>query len=172
MSECKGHPGREPRERWAPRPDGLEESVQFVPGYNCPATGPRSHGVHGTEIRWYLRGPKGTAQFVVYTDWIPGKLSPGHGLSPEGTYSWDSYSHPGELYYPMGADVGYHARNPQYAGQEPWSDHCPVNQGTCYYDGSGIRAEKLARLFVIAGEQAVFTELEDVYADIDRSDDA
>lgn len=154
------------RQEWRVRDDGLEESVQFVPGYNCSDKSMRGHGVHGMEVRWYLRGPKGGAQFVIYSGWIPGKLQPGHGLSPAGDYSWECYLHNGELRYPAGADVGYHAKFPQWEGQEPIQDDCAITGGPCYYDGSGLRAEKLARRFAHEGEQVIWDELEDVYGDI------
>lgn len=151
------------------RDDGMEESVQFVRGYNCEARGPRSHGVHGMEIWWYLRGPLGGAQFRLSTDWIPGQLSPGHGLSPDGTCGCMHRSLVTgrlEQYWPSGADVGYHARVPQWEEQEPIHDDCPVIGGVCYYDGSGMRAHHLAREFVELGEHVIWAELEKVYADI------
>jgi hypothetical protein len=143
--------------------------VQFTPGYNCADRGMRGHGVHGMEIRWLLRGPAGAAQFLLYSDWIPGQLSPGHGLMPDGSYSWQSVR--GDPLYPMGADVGYHARRPQFDGQDPMSDECIVLGGPCYYDGSGMRADKLTKVFVQFGEQAVWDELESVYADLVREEE-
>lgn len=160
MSECECNQRAEVRIRWTPRADGLEESVQFAPGHNCRARGLHSHGVHGMEIRWLLRGPAGGAQFVLYTDWIPGELSPGHGLSPSGQYTaWRSF--------PMGADVGYHAKRPMYEGHEPLSGECEITGGACYYDGSGLRALELAEVFKQFGEQAIWDELESVYADLE-----
>lgn len=46
MSAC--HECGSARIRWTPRPDGLEESVQFQPGYNCPVEGWNGRGVHGS----------------------------------------------------------------------------------------------------------------------------
>jgi hypothetical protein len=138
---------------WFPRPDGLERAVVFQPGYN----GTGVHGVHGMEITWLLRGPKGGVQFKLFTDWIPGKRSPGHGLSPDGSYdSWDLF--------PMGVDLGYHARVPQYEGQEVYGrDDCEVTGGRCYYDGSGMAAERLAKEFIVQGEPVIWAALEAEY---------
>lgn len=148
---------------WFPRPDGLERAVVFGPGYNSAQTGnPHADfGVHGMEIIWYLRGPLGVAQFMLYTDWIPGTLRPGHGLPPAGM------SFP-RIDYPMGADLGYHAPVPQWEGQEEYRrDDCRLLPGgTCYYDGSGMAAERVAKEFVLAGEPAVWAALEDRYADL------
>jgi hypothetical protein len=144
---------------WFPRPDGLERATLFQPGYNGDPSAPsaKNYGVHGMEITWLLRGPKGGVQFKLFTDWIPGERSPGHGLSPDGTYTaWDMF--------PMGADLGYHARVPQYDGQEDYArDGCEVTGGRCYYDGSGLRAESLAKEFVVHGEPVIWRALEDEY---------
>jgi len=165
-SDC--HERGDTRIRWHARPDGLEESVQFTPGYNCTDMSMRGHGVHGMEVRWGLRGPLGGAQFLIYTDWLPGQRFPGHGLRPDGSYSWSDSR--GEPFYPMGADVGYHAKRPQYEGQHVTSDACDFTNGSCYYDGSGLRADKLAKIFVQFGEQAIWDELESVYADLATED--
>lgn len=144
------HDRGETRIRWTGRPDGLEESVRFTPGFICPVQGGSGHGRHGMEIRWLLRGPRGGAQFVLYTDWLPGKAS-----SP-------SVAH----MFPMGADVGYHAKRPMYEGQEPLDSECEITGGACWYDGSGLRAMELAERFKVDGEQIVWDQLEAVYADL------
>lgn len=164
---CNGHREREKRICWRPRPDGLEEAVVFTPGYNCPAAGPESHGVHGMEIMWLLRGPAGAVHFVAYTDWIPGRLSAGHGLSPAGSYSWESYRHPGEMDYPDGADLGYHAHVPQWEGQTA-GDVCAWIGARCFCDGSGLAAADLAREFRNSprGEHVIWEALEGRYADL------
>lgn len=161
-SEMTCHTRGEVREtRWCARPDGLEEAVVFIPGYNCTDRSMRGHGVHGMEIRWYLRGPAGATQFVMYTDWIPGTRSPGHGLQPDGSYSWANSR--GLPMWPFGIDVGYHARAPRYADQSP-REGCEVLDGaTCYYDGSGIRGYELAPKFIDEGEQVIWRELEAWY---------
>ncbi len=157
MAEC--HSRGIVRVEWRPRPDGLEESTQFVPGYNCPDRSMSGHGVHGMEIHWYLRGPAGGAQFKMGTDWIPGELFPGHGLGPDGVNrTW--------MLYPTGVDVGYHARRPQWEGDQPIHDDCPIIGGTCYYDGSGLRADDVLKRFVVDGEPVIWAELEKVYAEL------
>jgi hypothetical protein len=125
---------------WFPRPDGLERAVVFQPGYSGKRTAdPRkNYGVHGMEITWFLRGPKGGIQFKVYTNWVPGPLSPGHGLPPAGmVFPRQEFDH-----YPMGADLGYHARVSQWDGDAEWCrrEDCEITGGVCYYDGSGCMA--------------------------------
>lgn len=163
------HERGETRTAWHKRADGLEESVQFTPGFNCRERSGKGHGVHGMEIWWLLRGPAGAAQFLLYTDWVPGPLSPGHGLSPDGSVP-GKFLHNGEAMYPMGADLGYHSRRPLYEDQESISDDCVVTGGVCYYDGSTSRAHDLAREFVIKGEDVVWKALESAYSDLACAD--
>lgn len=146
------------RQRWTPRPDGLEESVQFMPGYNCPDDGWSGHGVHGMEITWLLRGPLGAVQLVAHTDWIPGALRPGHGLSPDGTRGWWSPSGQwsGD---PHGGGIGIHKR--AEAGET-----CPLLDGFCDYDESLCAADEFLRAFMDEGEQPIWDELERRYAEI------
>lgn len=156
MADRQCHYRGATRAEWRARPDGLEESVQFTPGYNCADRSMQGHGVHGMEIAWYLRGPAGAAQFKLFTDWIPGTRSRGHGLSRLGRNdTW--------MLYPMGVDVGYHARRAQYEDQEPIHDDCPIIGGSCWYDGSGMRAETLVTQFTVLGEHVIWAELEAVY---------
>jgi hypothetical protein len=153
------HERGEVRKEWRPRPDGLEESVRFVTGYNCRRRGPKTHGVHGMEIHWYLRGPAGGAHFLMVTDWIPGQRWRGHGLSPEGTNdTWDMY--------PMGIDVGYHSPRPRFEDQFITKSECDLvpKSSPCYWDGSGLRAMELAKRFIHEGEPVIWAELEAIYA--------
>lgn len=153
-TKCHCNERLAPVEHWRQHPtaEGFEIDIQFSPGYNCELRGPGRHGVCGMEIRWYLRGPKGVAQFAVYTDWIPGELRPGHGRPPVG------YPPREPAQYPRGVDLGYHAIAPQYEEQESMGcDLLPT--GRCFYDGSGLNAVRLARRFTDEGEQAVWDEL-------------
>lgn len=132
---------------WYPRPDGTERAVIFVPGY--VDTEPHRYGKQGMEIRWVLRGPKGATQFVMYTDWLPGQK----GGDPRTADM-----------FPIAADLGYHARVPQFEGQEDYArDDCDILGGRCYYDGSGLRAEPVMTEFIRNGETAIWAALEAEY---------
>lgn len=157
---------------WFPHPDGLERATVFQPGFNSkPTVDPRKdYGVSGMEITWYLRGPKGAIQFQLYTDWTPGRVYPGHGLMPDlscGHYR-KSLDGEWESMYPMGAELGYHARNPQFPDQGPLTDECRILGGTCYYDGSVMAAHDLAKRFVVHGEPVIWAVLEDRYRELDQ----
>jgi len=150
-----------PELEWFPRPDGTERAVVFIPGYNGDPDAPpaRNYGVHGMEIWWYLRGPRGAAHFGIFTEWTPGELRPGHGRSPLG------YPVREASQYPSGADLGYHARVPQWDGQEIYArKECGIIGGRCYCDGSGLQADSLAREFTQYGESVIWAALEAEYA--------
>lgn len=129
--------------------------VRFEPGHDClrfecrhgsatciPGTG-GSHGRHGLQIRFVLKGDKGAIQFLLMTDWTP---EPTH-----------------ETRFIMPADIGYHAKEPQYDDQEAMDDDCEYTGGVCYYDGSGLKAEEPFRVLCNEGDEALWQYLEAVY---------
>lgn len=145
-----------------PRPDGLERAVLFQPGYNGDhdAEPRHNYGVHGMEITWLLRGPAGAVQLMIYTNWIPGELSPGHGLPPGGmAVPRAPFEH-----YPMSAGIGLHSPSPLYDDQHSRLD-CRLLDGACYYDEALTASDHLAKRFVLEGEPAVWAELESWYAE-------
>lgn len=156
------HQRGETRVRWTPRPDGLEESVQFRPGYNCPVETMQGHGVHGMEIMWVLKGPAVAVQLIFGTDWTPGKLWPGHGIGPDGVRGWtDSRGRwSGD---PSGYGIGAHTRAPQYDSHEIEGE-CGLLGGKCYYQEWLSGADELAPRFMAEGEQVIWSELERRYA--------
>jgi hypothetical protein len=68
------------------------------------------------------------------------------------------------LFSPTLADLGYHAKFPREPGQEPTSKECKYCDGEpCYYDGSGLNAQKVFDLLVEKGDEAVWKFLENYY---------
>lgn len=133
--------------------DGFERAVVFEPGFSDPGPrGPNWCGKHGMDMRFLLRGPKGVAQFLIFTGWVPGD---------ETTL---------EL-YPSGADVGYHARVAQYEDQWGQTD-CEYLSGPCFYDGSSLAAVDLLDRFKVMGESVVWEELQEVHDRIEEVSDA
>jgi hypothetical protein len=147
---------------WRPCPDGMEQALVFQPGYNGDRSPDprRSYGVHGMEIRWYLRGPKGGAWVAFSTEWIPGDLTPGHGLMPPGFPPREPSQ------YPDGCGLGWCGLVPQYEGHEPTTDAgcLLIPGGTCYTDMSYTGSDPVAVAFTERGEAAVWEALEDCYA--------
>jgi hypothetical protein len=161
VSDC--HDRGSTRIRWNPRPDGLEESVQFVPGFNCPVPGGKSHGVHSMEVRWHLRGPAGAVWLAMTTGWTPGDLYPGHGLPPSGLVR-DMTERPD------GFGLGYHARIPQYEGHTLSERDCCEIGGPCYSDMSYGGADEPVKRFVAEGEQVIWDALESRYAELQEAE--
>ena len=162
MTTC--HERGETRVRWTRREDGLEESVQFVPGYNCPVAGGPGHGVHGMEVRWHLRGPAGAVVLAMGTDFIPGERYPGHGLSPGGLN--ENWAH-----WPCGMGIEYHSRAPRREGDEP-ENGCDLLGAPCYWDRWYGGAGEPVKRFVTQGEQAIWDALESAYAALTAGDPA
>lgn len=154
-----------PPPKWHSDDDGMEQAVIFQPGFRCVATGPNSHGIHGMEVRFLLRGPKGATQFLFYTDWIPGlKEEMRHQRRHGGGTPWPAHL------WPNGVDVGYHAHQPQYDQHPLMSEDCPILEGPCYYDGSGLAGSDLMYEFINGGELAVWPVLRDWYDRIDHNE--
>lgn len=133
------------------RAGDAERAVIFQPGYR---TDRASYGRHGMEVKWLLRGPKGVTQFLVMTGWEPGLGRDEH-----------------EVRAPMGADLGYHALHRQYEGA-PDGDACEYLGGrVCFYDGSGLAADKLLARFLIEGEDVIWRTLAERHDDLKTADD-
>ncbi len=67
--------------------------------------------------------------------------------------------------YPAAWDKGFHWTKPVYDGQ--WQGHCGfLDEGVCYYDGSGLNADPLLVTLVYDGEEAVWEELEQYYIEV------
>lgn len=116
----------------------------------------KNYGIHGVEMRFVVKGPLGAVQFLLYTNWqLP------HVRKEFAARGCDTYC----LNAPMPADLGYHSPRPLYEGQEPISDKpCPYLDGKlCYYDGSGLNAERIFDVLCAEGDMGVWRELEAYY---------
>lgn len=138
-----------------------ERIITFEPAYDCirvkpcvhgvdnctneDATQPENrhytHGIHGVTMRMIYKKNGAATQFVLYTGWY----LPETPQSPHGG--------------PMAADLGYHSPFPQYDSQEEYggkNDDCEVLGGVCYYDGSGLNAERPWNVLRREGGEAVW----------------
>ena len=136
----------------------LVREIVFLPAFDKRHPDPaQSRGVHGAEMRWYLKGALGIIQFVVFTNWmLPGtwKEQDGYPVIKES---------PHLLCRPMAVDLGYHSPFPLYDGQEPMP-HCAFFN-PCFYDGSILRAEAVLATLIAQGGEAVWAILEAEYQD-------
>lgn len=66
----------------------LTREISFSPAYDKRHIDPsKDYGIHGVEMRWYVKSSEGAVQFVVYTNWmLPSTyknwLEKVHGLCP------------------------------------------------------------------------------------------
>jgi hypothetical protein len=98
----------------------------------------QNYGIHGLDVWFILKGPKGATQFAVT---FPVYL-------PHVERESASWKYKPEI---MGTDVGYHAKEPQFEGHAAMP--CNLFGGECYYDGSSLRADDWAKeIFAIRGE--------------------
>jgi hypothetical protein len=164
LSPCRGHPGRGRPDAGGEvieqiMPDGFRRRIEFRGAFDKRHTDPsKDYGVHGMDLRFVLIGPKGATQFLCYT-----------GLHLPHVREELFRKRRGEKYdlgAPMGADIGYHAREPQYEGQSVIQDDCPYVGGPCYYGGSGLAAEEFMPTFLAEGDDAVWTMLRERYDDV------
>ena len=139
-----------------PLPD-FRRVTEWTPAYNRV---PEGYGRHGMDLRFVLVGAKGAVQFVLFTNWLTSwdrmDNEKGGVRCPDGRRRKDDLG-------PMPADLGYHAKEPQYDGQSPNRTSCEYIDGVCYYDGSGLNAEDVFDVFTDKGEEAMWKLLEGVY---------
>ena len=137
----------------------LKREIRFDPAYDRRHADPKkNYGIHSVTMSWFLSGPKGTIQFVVYTNW----QLPHINKEQDATLEKGKYSH--LLCRPMPADLGYHSPVSMYEGEKPMDTKCEwIEGGVCYYDGSTLQAEDVFKLLVEEGHEAVWKRLEKEY---------
>lgn len=137
---------------------GFRREVVFHPAYDKRNSDPnKNYGIHGVNLTFYLHGPKGVIQFVIYTNWqLPHVQAEFDARPPHREYPYLFHS-------PQPADIGYHSPVPMYEGQTPMKGECSILGGKCYYDGSSLMAEDVFKVLVEGGDEALWKELERRY---------
>jgi hypothetical protein len=134
----------------------LTRELEIHPAYDKRP----KYGQHCVEMCFYVKGPKGVVQFVLFTGWYP-------HIIPEPNTPWQKLCKPihlQKLDNPMPADLGYHSRTPRYEGQSKMN--CSLlPEGECYFDGSSLNASRIFSLLVHEGGEAVWKALEEYYAE-------
>lgn len=122
----------------------------------------KNYGIHGVAMRWVLRGNRGATQFLLFTNWqLPHvtKEMVDRALRKSQLLDETEFRC---FWQPMPADLGYHSYVPQYEGHE--SRSCDLLQhGECYYDGSGLAAERVFNRMLREGDKGLWDELEMYY---------
>lgn len=132
--------------------DELRREVSMSPAFDKRHPDPRkNYGIHGVEMRMYVIGKRGAVQFVLYTNWhLPHVDAELRAKGPKLSAT--------------PADLGYHSPIPTYEGQEDYGhDDCHLLGGRCYYDGSGLNAERIFDVLRAEGSDGVWRELEKYY---------
>jgi len=138
----------------------FERKIEFAPAYDKRSSEPnKNYGVHGVEMRFYLKGEDGVVQFLLYTNWHTKKVQEEFDSRPVRPYMHLSC-------HPMAADIGYHSPRPIYEGQTMLSENCHILNGPCYYDGSSLNAEAFYWTLVEEGEEALWKKMEEWYEGI------
>jgi uncharacterized protein (TIGR02996 family) len=142
----------------------FERRTVFEPAYdhrNQPGG-----GTHGVQLRMVLIGPVGAVQFLAYLPWnLPAAQDAldRQTVAAIAAGGGDALTILRILYRPMAADLGYHARVPQYDGQAAIKDGCEYLGGPCYYDGSGLNAEVVLNVLITKGSEGVWDYLDKYY---------
>ena len=130
----------------------MERIIEFSPAYDKRDPDPtKNYGIHGVSLRMVLKGQRGAVQFLLYTGWqLP--------------HVRDEFK--GTATHVLPADVGYHSPVPLYEGQNKITESCQYLDGqACYYDGSGLAAERFFDVLTQEGDVGVWRELERYYAE-------
>lgn len=120
------------------------------------------YGIHGAEMRFYVKGPKGAIQFIVYTNW---QLPHVQKETDDRALLHLDETELHCFYHPLPTDLGYHSPVPMYEGQSKIRDDCSVIGGPCYYDGSGLYAETIFDVLIAGGTDALWKRLDQEYID-------
>lgn len=137
---------------------GLEKITQVrLPFDRRHSDDNKNYGIHGLDVWFILKGPKGAVQFAVnFGVYLP---------HVEAEFKAKPSAWPRESI--MGIDVGYHAMEPQYEGQTQMEDCTVMGDKPCFYDGSALRAEEWAKeIFAVRGEvpeKLLWKKLEEEY---------
>lgn len=142
----------------------FERIIQLRPAYDKRDSDPsKNYGVHGVDLLFVLKGSKGAVQFLLYTNWH---------LSRVEEEFMNKYSSYGQFWKPMPADLGYHSLKPLYEGQISYDDCLWLDGKPCYYDGSGLNAERIWKVLLEEGSDGVWRELEEYYKSVFSEEEA
>lgn len=128
----------------------LEREVVFNPAFDKRNSDPRkNYGIHGVDMRMYVKGPRGAVQFVLYTGWMLPHVRSETGNSE-----------------PLPADLGYHSPIPLYEDQFGQESCSALGGARCYYDGSSLNADRIFDVLLNEGSDGVWRELEAYYDEV------
>lgn len=169
----------------------LERIVEFTPAFDKRDPDPQKNfGIGGVDLRMVLKGPEGAVQFLLLTQWMlpnvqaeldaratPRSLS--RPIAADLGYHSRTPRYDGQK--PMGSEkydlkaLSRNLRAMANGGGEPEVVSHPTGTFTpceyldgepCYYDGSGLNADRIWLVLLHEGSEGVWRELEQYYADV------
>jgi hypothetical protein len=147
--------------------------IEFAPSFDKRDPSPsKNYGIGAVRIWFYLIGPLGAVQWQIGTNWYVPSAQQHLESLPQGLKNDLESGLGGNRYQPQAWDLGYHSPKPMYDGHEPQTHDCDLIGGTCYYDGSGLNAQRLIQPFLDGGSDAVWRELKDFYRSVFESEAA
>lgn len=142
--------------------NGFERELKIAEAWDKTDSDPKkNYGIHGMDMRFYLKGPKGVIQFILYTNWHLPHNEKDLLRKMDEKHEDSHFVH--ALFCPMPADIGYHSPTPLYEGQTETSGCHLLEGGKCYYDGSSLYADTIYNIFVAGGDDALWAQLEKEY---------
>lgn len=147
----------------------MEKLIEFYPAFDKRNPDPsKNYGIHGVDLKMVLKGSKGAVQFVLYTNWHLPHVQ--RELNRKAIKQDEVYIE--TILNPMPADLGYHSPKPMYEGHSICTESCEYLDGKpCYYDGSGLNAERIYEVLLKEGSDGVWRELEEYYKELFESED-
>lgn len=138
----------------------LRHKVDFIGAYDLRRLEPsRNYGIHNMEIQFAVIGAKGAVTITMSTGWYLPRNQRDYVISRSKGYPWDIE----DLARPNIVDVGYHAKAPQYEGQDARAD-CHLLGGPCYYDGTSLWGNEAWRDgFLHGGTEWLWPKMEEYY---------
>lgn len=133
----------------------FERRVEFSPAYDKRDPDPKkNYGIGSVNIRFVLIGDKRAVQFYLMTgSWVLPHVA-------------EEYKAKGLVSEVLPADLGYHSPVPMYDGHDSITENCEYIGGPCYYDGSGLAANRIWKVLLEEGDKGVWRELEEYYLDL------
>lgn len=166
----------------------LERILEWKPAFDKRNPDPKkNYGIHGVELRFVVKGPLGAVQFLLYTNWQLASVRAEFDRKGCGRYCLNKPM-PADLGYHSPVPR-YEGQTPIGATKITWVDNdgsipgfdvakvpeseptgtfdpCPYLDGKpCYYDGSGLNAERIFDVLCAEGDVGVWRELEAYYAE-------
>ena len=137
----------------------LERIFEVDPAFDKRNSDPeKDRGIHGSTMRFIVKGNEGAVQFVIYTNWH--LLHVQKELIESCQTSINKFC----LLQPMPIDIGYHSPKPMYDEQICIKKSCKyIDEKPCYYSGSMLNSEKYFNIMVSEGSEKLWESLEEYY---------